>query len=340
MTAGRRGSMWSRTSRTSRKRWTVAAGAALIVLGGCARSAPNGSAPTPAYAAHPGFDSYAYPGDEAMRAWRAPASPYRWVGYYLPAPCHRDASWSGKRATLAALGWGIAVLYVGQQTWEGQPLPVAPSAPADSTRADSTRPDSTRSDTTRVRRDRTASAGDGAGVGDAAPGVSCVPTLLGTASGIADADDAIARAAAEGFAAGTVIFLDVERMTTIPRPMREYYTAWVSRLLADGRYRPGMYAHAHNAPALYSDVAALHPTDSRGGPPFWIASGEAFAATRAPHEVGFHFASIWQGGFDATETWGGVTLRIDVNVADSPSPSTPAGGTMGGGTADGTPGRR
>ena len=69
---------------------------------------------------HLGFDTGIYPGDETMRVWRATA-PYKWVGYYLPAPCRRDASWAGKRQTLSAMGWGLAVLYVGQQTWEGVP---------------------------------------------------------------------------------------------------------------------------------------------------------------------------------------------------------------------------
>lgn len=318
----------------------LAAAAALTVLGGaCARSTPPGAGPAPAHAAHPGFDSYVYPGDDAMRAWRAPASPYRWVGYYLPAPCHRDTSWSGKRATLSALGWGIAVLYVGQQTWEGQPPPVAPRAPGDSTRADSTRADSTRVDSMPPRPGQPTTAADSARAGDAAPRVSCAPALLDAARGAADADDAITRAAAEGFAAGTVIFLDVERMTTIPQPMRDYYVAWVARLLADGRYRPGIYAHANNAPALHEDLAATDTSDAPGVLPFWIASGESFDATRAPHEVGFHFASVWQGSFDVTETWGGVTLRIDVNVASSPSPSDPVSGAMGGGTTRGAPRR-
>ena len=40
---------------------------------------------------HLGFDTFAYPGDDAMRAWLT-ADKYRWVGYYLPAPCHNDDS--------------------------------------------------------------------------------------------------------------------------------------------------------------------------------------------------------------------------------------------------------
>lgn len=302
----------------------VVAGAALALATGCAGSTRAGAPPAPEYAAHPGFDRYLYPGDDAMRAWRAPASPYRWVGYYLPAPCHRDTSWSGRRATLSALGWGMAVLYVGQQTWEGQPPPSAPAVRVDSAKAGATRADSTRADTTRAgatRADSTRAA--------AAPAVSCAPALLGAARGTADADDAIARAESEGFERATVIFLDVERMTTIPQPMREYYTAWVSRLLADGRYRPGIYAHAYNVPQLHADVSQLYAAGPWGSPPFWIASSDGFAPTRAPVDAGFPFAAIWQGSFDATETWGGVTLRIDVNVASTPSPSTPPSGATG-----------
>jgi hypothetical protein len=67
----------------------------------------------------PGFDTWRYPGDDLMVEWRQ-SSPYRWVGYYLPAPCHRSESFSGKRQFLAQSGWGIAVLYVGQQTFDGQ----------------------------------------------------------------------------------------------------------------------------------------------------------------------------------------------------------------------------
>jgi len=65
-----------------------------------------------------GFDTHTYAGDKTMAAWKAaPGAPYRWVGYYLPSPCHKDKSWSGKRETLVGMGWGIAVVYVGQQTW-------------------------------------------------------------------------------------------------------------------------------------------------------------------------------------------------------------------------------
>src|SRR2546423_14080710 len=59
---------------------------------------------------HLGFDTFAYPGDDAMQAWLTADKPYRWVGYYLSAPCHTDDSWEGKRDTLANMGWGMAVI--------------------------------------------------------------------------------------------------------------------------------------------------------------------------------------------------------------------------------------
>jgi hypothetical protein len=63
-----------------------------------------------------GFDTNIYPGDRTMKIW-ADEGTYDWVGFYLPAPCHKDDSWSGKRDTLLAMGWGLAVVYVGQQVW-------------------------------------------------------------------------------------------------------------------------------------------------------------------------------------------------------------------------------
>src|SRR6476661_6989849 len=82
-----------------------------------ANIATNLSDPGP----HLGFDTFAYPGDDAMRAWLTADKPYRWVGYYLSAPCHNDDSWEGKRDTLSSMGWGMAVIYVGQQTWGKTP---------------------------------------------------------------------------------------------------------------------------------------------------------------------------------------------------------------------------
>jgi hypothetical protein len=69
-----------------------------------------------------GFDTNIYPGDRTMKIW-AEEGTYDWVGFYLPAPCHKDKSWSGKRDTLLSMGWGLAVVYVGQQVWKTSKKP-------------------------------------------------------------------------------------------------------------------------------------------------------------------------------------------------------------------------
>src|SRR5689334_2849742 len=88
------------------------------VICACTDRGITGPTPT-SVESHAGFDTSIYPGDAAMSAWHKPSSPYEWVGYYLQAPCHRDPSWMGKRSTLRSMGWGLAVLYVGQQTFDG-----------------------------------------------------------------------------------------------------------------------------------------------------------------------------------------------------------------------------
>jgi hypothetical protein len=216
-----------------------------------------------------------------MAAWIEGDSPYEWVGYYLPAVCHKDTSWSGKRETLERLGWGTAVIYVGQQSWP--------------------------------KRSTGGRAGD-----------RCATKFVNASHGAIDASDAIARTRAEGFPAGTVIFLDVEWMATVPATMREYYRAWTRAVLADGRYRPGIYAHEHNAQTVYADVhEEVARTGSTFDPPFWLAGkSKEFAIGKNPGDVGHVFADVWQGLLDVVRMRGGIRLPVDVSVAAEADPSS------------------
>lgn len=273
----------------------------LALAAGCAGGAATVPKPEPVTQTFLGFDTGIYPGDDKMRAWVRPNSPYHWVGYYLPAPCHRDASWAGKRDILTAMGWGLAVLYVGQQTWDALPDRAAAT------------------DTIQPRGDTLRAAAP------AQRNIICSRTLLTAAQGTAEADDAMAKAIADGFPAGTHIFLDVERMTAIPQTMRDYYGAWVARMLADGRFRPGIYAHQRNVQEIYADVRAVFDAaGSNDEPSFWVSSPSTISSSSVPTDAGFRFARVWQGVLDARQTWNGVTLRVDINVADNPSPSSPA----------------
>lgn len=237
-----------------------------------------------------GFDTHTYPGDDKMLAWRnAPNAPYHWVGYYLPAtPCHKGRSWNGKRETLTSMGWGLAVVYVGQQTW-GR----TPRTP-------------TKRQLALLKK----------------KGVTCNANFLGASRGADEGIDAIRKAQAQGFEMGSVIFLDLERMEFVPARMRAYYKAWVATVLSDGRYRPGIYVHSHNAQSVYDDVADLFREAGLDEEPrFWIASGRDFSTGKSPEDVGHDFAGMWQGVIDVVRRVANVTLPIDINVSNWQSPS-------------------
>jgi hypothetical protein len=298
------------TRRTAVSR-TVRAASFALAAALAAACTPSASSPAPApgpaprpgpaagpnaAGAFPGFDTSLYPGDDALRAWRQ-SSPYVWVGYYLPAPCHRDASWSGKRERLVAMGWGTAVIYLGQQDWAAAPgrVPVATD--------------------TVVRTDSAAAP---------APPPACSASLLSAARGGTEAADAAAKTAAEGFPVGTVVYLDVERVNALSPALLEYVRGWIDGVLADGRYTPGIYSHRANADPLYEAARAVYAARARAGaPPFWIASTAGFSLEQAPSAVGLGYANVWQGRLDFAESWGGHTLTIDANVADTRSPSSP-----------------
>jgi hypothetical protein len=241
---------------------------------------------------HLGFDTHTYPGDKTMHAWKsAPGAPYRWVGYYLPSPCHKDASWTGKRQTLTDMGWGLAAIYVGQQTWGRTPKPLTPARLASLKKS----------------------------------GASCNADLISADRGARDGADAIAITRKEGFAPRSVVFLDIERMEKMPEVMRAYYRAWSRQLLRDGTYLPGVYVHAHNAQVVHDDLKAeFVAANVTEQPRIWIASGKGFEEGKAPQDVGFTFAGVWQGMIDVGRAVANIRLPVDVNVSTWTSPSEPA----------------
>ncbi len=267
---------------------------------------------------YPGFDTGTYPGDKAMRAWREGGSPYEWTGYYLPAPCHPDDGWSGKRETLTAMGYGMAVIYVGQQTWGRAPgAPHFVSVPEKKrvrTRVGTGKRRRTvwKTITQQVRRRAPAPAAD----------ATCNADFVKASRGETDGRDAIAKAEAEGFARGTTIFLDLEQMDVLHPVMRDYYKAWVRTVLADGRFVPGIYVHTFNANTVFADVKSVY---SQAGatrePPFWVVKARGFDLEKLPSEMGHAFAAVWQGMLDVEQTWNGHKIPIDVNISSSRNPS-------------------
>ena len=266
----------------------------LTAGGACGGATVAVPAPAPETAAkpprpgsgYPGFDKRDFPGASRMRSWYE-TSPYHWVAYYLPAPCFAGTAWSGHRQELVDQGWGLAVVYVGLQA------PRAASASGSAT--------------------------------SAAPSTEAMPTRcslnrLSVAQGTADGDDAANAASAEGFAAGTRIFLDVERADPYPTDLDAYVRAWGTQVLARG-FVPGIYAHRTNASALFTTMKAVYAAaGEQRQPPFWVANSQGFDFARSPAESGFSFATVWQSPTDAEETYGGVTFRVDRNVAASKNP--------------------
>ena len=283
-----------------------------LVAAGCTDRGITG--PAPASRSHPGFDTSIYPGDAAMQAWLSPSSPYEWVGYYLQAPCHRDPSWMGKRQTLTAMGWGLAVLYVGQQTFDGVPAVMLPS-PFD--RQTPPTPSLLPNAREGIMQPPTAAEIQSAAV-------TCSRTLLTTEQGTTDAIDAVTKTASEGFANGTVIFLDIEHMDAIPASMTAYYRAWVQQVLADGRFHPGIYVHRDNAQSIHDGVqSAYTDMNKTGSAVFWVTTATGFSIDKSPQDSGFPWSSVWQGMYEVSQTWNGATINIDVDVATSSSPSSP-----------------
>ena len=283
---------------------------------------------------HLGFDTYHYPGDAVMQAWLHQSVPYEWVGYYLPAPCHKGTTWLGKRQRLADMGWGMAVIYVGQQTWDKTPtgyetryrqvrktvyvskrVKVYRTVNGKRVARYVTRkvpvkrmvrvPVKVRIDPTKLDIDK------------------CNAQLVSATRGKMEAADAIRRTHAEGFPRGTTIFLDIEYMRAVPQKMRDYYRAWTAAVIADGRYRAGYYVHNRNAAVVYKDVKAVFvKAGVADEPPFWVAGGEDFSPDEsAPTDVGHHFAHMWQGELDVVRQWMGHAIALDVNVASVPDPS-------------------
>jgi hypothetical protein len=152
--------------------------------------------------------------------------------------------------------------------------------------------------------------------------VSCSEELLTSEQGASEAADAVAKTARDSVPNGSAIFLDVEYVSSVSPELITYIQAWITGVLADGRFLPAIYCAKSNANTIYAAAKAAYTAVGRDDAPrFWIASSVGFAITSKPTDVGLPYANVWQGGFEVSEMWGGFRSTIDVDVADSPSPS-------------------
>jgi len=57
---------------------------------------------------------------------------------------------------------------------------------------------------------------------------------------------------------------------------------------------------------------------------FWVSgTGHFVAGTSRPANSGISFARLWQGSFKQTRSFGGVSIEIGENAAETAMPSAP-----------------
>jgi Domain of unknown function (DUF1906) len=155
----------------------------------------------------------------------------------------------------------------------------------------------------------------------------CGKSKLSREAGIDHGNDTIAKFKTEGFAAGTIVFLDVENYDgTLSTSMAAYIRGWIGALLDEGTVGPGIYCPARKVKAIQTAAQKEYADHGRpdGAPAFWIVkvSDKTFnTSTSVPADCGVTFANVWQGVIDIAEEHGEVTMKIDRNVADSSNPS-------------------
>lgn len=155
----------------------------------------------------------------------------------------------------------------------------------------------------------------------------CGSGSLKASIGTSDGKEAVAKAKAEGFRTGTVLFLDIEPFDgAVPAGMQAYASTWLDAVLADGTYEPGFYCHGKNAIDLHAIGEGRFAAAGRpaGAPRFWITRVKPSfdIATSIPSDSGISFADVWQGNIDIKGvSFAGISLDIDLNVATSANPS-------------------
>jgi hypothetical protein len=126
-----------------------------------------------------------------------------------------------------------------------------------------------------------------------------------TAKGIDDAKNGAASARAEGFTAGTIIFLDIEEGGRLPESYHAYLRAWYDELAKAG-FHPGVYCSGipvKESPQVRITTAAdIRDKEAPRDFVFWIyndfcppAPGCAFPENPPPPSAsGIGYAAVWQ----------------------------------------------
>jgi Domain of unknown function (DUF1906) len=171
-------------------------------------------------------------------------------------------------------------------------------------------------------------------------------------NGIADAREAAKNAKQEGFAVGSVVFLDVEEGGRLPPQFHDYLRSWVDELARLG-FTPGVYCSGmpvndgNGRTILASDDIRSHM--GKRNIVFWVLNdacppshGCASVDLPGPKKSGVQYATVWQfvRSPRSKETAGGCAgyandencyapldtahrWHLDLDVASSNNPSAP-----------------
>lgn len=122
--------------------------------------------------------------------------------------------------------------------------------------------------------------------------------------GAREGEEASASAKAEGFSAGTIIFLDVEEGGRLPDTYHSYLAAWADEVARAG-YRPGVYCSGipvKEGPGVAITTADDIRTHASGDIAFWVfndvcppSPGCAFPQNPpSPANSGISYTEVWQ----------------------------------------------
>jgi len=171
--------------------------------------------------------------------------------------------------------------------------------------------------------------------------------------GVADAREAAQNAIQEGFAAGSVVFLDIEEGGRLSPQFHSYISAWVDELVRQG-FRPGVYCSGvpvndGNGHKIVTGDDIRSNVGSRSVV-YWVFNDmcppspgcRSWVGPLGPAGSGVEYATVWQfvrspraketasacegyasdencyTGVDAAHRW-----HLDLDVASSNNPSTP-----------------
>lgn len=152
------------------------------------------------------------------------------------------------------------------------------------------------------------------------PKVTRIDPARSRDTGRAEADDAVDRAAAVGFKAGSAVYFDMEhydnRKADCRRDVLDFVSAWSDQVRARG-YVPGYYS------SLSSGIADLVESAGTRSMPdaVWYARWDDKAVTSGDGAIPDH---LWPGrrvkqhAGNVKETYGGVTVNIDRNALAGP----------------------